>query len=74
MYDIAGTYVFYMSNDRSKTVIISVTAVNVKCTTSAPFVEASESSMVTLGIVSNPSIVLSPDWSLIGGLLGGTYV
>ena len=73
-HHITGTYVFYMSNDRSKTVIISVTALNVECTTPAPFVEASESSLITLGIVSNPSIVLSPDWSLIGGLLGGTCV
>ena len=64
---------FTMSSDASKSTVITVMAANVKCTTVAQFVEFTASSLVTLGVVSNPSIVLAPDWYLVAGLLFGKY-
>ena len=71
---LVGTYVFSMSNDPSRSTIITVMAANVKCSTVAPFVDYSASSLVTLGVISNPTIVLAPDWYLIAGLLFGKYI
>jgi hypothetical protein len=102
-----------MSDDQTKSTIITVMAANIKCGTVAPFVENSRTQLVTLGnyhsihvyiyvyiciytymytlppvrnliyilpiyyflgVNSNSSLVLSPDWGLVAGLLGGIYI
>ena len=63
-----------MSDDPSRSTIITVMAANVRCSTVAPFVDYTASSLVTLGVISNPTIVLAPDWYLVAGLLFGKYV
>jgi hypothetical protein len=66
--------VFYMSDNRDKSLIISVVAANLKCSTAAVFSEATQSSLIAMGVVTNPSLVLAPDWNLISGLLGGEII
>ena len=68
---VAGTYAFYMSSNAAAITLINVMAPNVKCGTAAAFVEFSQTNLVTLGVTSNDSIVLSPNWDLIIGLLAG---
>ena len=63
-----------MSDDPSRSTIITVMAANVRCSTVAPFVDYTASSLVTLGVISNPTIVLAPDWYLVAGLLFGKYI
>ena len=60
-----------MSDNRDRTLIVSVVGSNLKCNTEAPFAEATQGSLIALGVVSNSSLVLAPDWNLISGLLGG---
>ena len=67
----AGTYVFYMSSAPASLSLVTVQPPNVKCGTAAAFVEFSSANLVTLGVVSNNTIVLSPNWDLIIGLLVG---
>ena len=67
----AGTYVFYMSSSTTALSLTIVQPPNVKCGTAAAFVEFSSANLVTLGVVSNNTIVLSPNWDLIIGLLVG---
>jgi hypothetical protein len=69
-----GTYVFYMSDNRDKSLIVSVVAANLKCSTAAVFSEATQGSLIAMGVVTNPSLVLAPDWNLISGLLGGEII
>ena len=66
-----GMYVFYMFSKPSSLTIISVVAAGVTCTTSAQFVEFSSANLITMGVKSNSSIVLAPDWGLVVGLLLG---
>lgn len=66
-----GTYVFTMSDDSTVPTIITVMAANVQCGTTAQFSTNSQASLIALGVVSNSSIVLSPDWPLVIGLLVG---
>ena len=63
-----------MSDDPSRSTIITVMAANVRCSTVAPFVDYTASSLVTLGVISNPTIVLAPDWYLVAGLLFGKNI
>ena len=63
-----------MSDDPSRSTIITVMAANVRCSTVAPFVDYTASSLVTLGVISNPTIVLAPDWYLVAGLLFGKFI
>jgi hypothetical protein len=67
----AGTYVFKLSSSSSTITIISVVAKNLACTTAGTFVEFTTANLVSLGISSNDSIVLEPDWALVAGLLAG---
>ena len=65
---------FYMSDNRDKSLIVSVVAANLKCSTAAVFTEATQGSLIAMGVVTNPSLVLAPDWNLISGLLGGKNI
>ena len=66
-----GTYVFSVSSQSVFTTIITVLPSSLTCTTEAPFVDFTTKNLVTMGVASNTSIVLSPDWYLIMGLLFG---
>ena len=67
----SGTYVFRMSSNPSVLMIISVQPKNVACTTGSPFVEFTSTNLINVGVTSNSDIVLTPDWSLVIGLLVG---
>ena len=66
-----GTYVFGMSSSPSMITIVKVMPENVACTTEAAFAEFTESNLLLMGVSSNNSIILSPDWALVMGLLLG---
>ena len=66
----AGSYVFALSDDPSIITVVSVVGSGLTCT-SPSFTVLSDASLVTLGVTSNSSIVLGPDWPLVVGLLLG---
>ena len=69
----AGYYQFGVSDSQVLSVII-VTPDSVGCSTSGAFVEASQANYILSGTVSSSNIVLSPDWSLVIGLVIGMLV
>jgi hypothetical protein len=66
-----GTYVFKTSSDAAKITVIAVMEENVACTTDAQFTPITAKNLAVIGVTSDSDIILTPDWSLIGGLLGG---
>ncbi|CAM9294549.1 unnamed protein product, partial [Choristocarpus tenellus] len=75
VFDEPGTYVFSSSCDVTATMVVAVMEDDVSCTTEAQFVPQTSSSLIALGIAKNDDyITLTPDWSLIIGLLCGLGV
>jgi hypothetical protein len=70
-FDESGTYSFRMSSAKNKQLIVAVMPANVNCSLESFFVTFSASNLITLGIDTTDDIVLSPDWDLVLGLLGG---
>lgn len=69
----AGVYVFTMSSDPSSYMIMAVMDSDVACSTEdgAPFVPMTAKNMKAVNAKLSSSIVVEPDWAIIGGLLGG---
>ena len=70
-FQAAGTYVFSLSDNPNSITVITAMADNVQCITDAAFVEFTSANLNKVGVLTNNSIVLSPDWNLIIGLLIG---
>lgn len=66
-----GTYVFRLSSQSVATTVIKVVPSSINCSTDSPYVDYTNKNLVTMGVLSNTSIVLSPDWGLVMGLLFG---
>ena len=66
-----GTYVFQLAGQSYATTIVTVTPSSINCTTEAAFVPYSYKNLAVMGVSANNSIVLSPDWTLVIGLLFG---
>lgn len=66
-----GTYVFSLKSDPDFIFIIAVLKKNVARSTDAVFVDFSNGNLVSMGVKSNDSIVVAPDWNLVIGLLLG---
>lgn len=66
-----GTYVFQLASYNYATTVVTVTPSSINCTTEAPFVTFSQKNLAIMGVSANSSIVLSPDWTLVIGLLFG---
>lgn len=73
-FNEAGTYVLSMSSAPAKITIITVVPKFSSCSTPSPFVEFTAANLISMGVKSNGSIVLSPDWSLVIGLIVGAFV
>jgi hypothetical protein len=70
-FTVPGTYVFRLSSDSAKITIIAVMAENVACTTTAQFTPMTQSNLAAINVKTQNDYILTPDWGLIGGLLGG---
>jgi hypothetical protein len=70
-FSTAGTYVFRLSSSATAITIITVLADNVARSTDAQFVESSTRNLIVLGVKTDDSIVVAPDWNLVIGLLLG---
>lgn len=68
-----GVYEFSMSSSSANLIII-VTPPSEQCVTAGPFVEASQSNMIQSGVSSTSDLVLSPDWTLVIGLVVGVFL
>jgi len=68
---VPGTYVFASSADPTKIAIIAVMQADVGCTTEAVFTPLTQSNLAAINVKTTTDYILTPDWSLIGGLLGG---
>ena len=66
-----GTYVFQLAAQSYATTVVTVTPSSINCTTEASFVPNSYQNLAVMGVSANTSIVLSPDWTLVIGLLFG---
>ena len=71
-FSVPGTYVFGIKGTSSITVV-TVMPDNVDCSTESNFVEFTDRNLVIMGVTSDSSIVLSPDWNLVWGLLFGAF-
>lgn len=68
---VEGSYVFASAHNLERTTIIAVLKPNARCPSSAFLVPQTASNLVTLGLNRRTGLLLSPDWILIGILLGG---
>lgn len=69
----SGIFEFKMSNSNANLIII-VTSPSVQCVTAGVFVEASQTNMIKSGVSSTNTLVLSPDWTLVIGLVVGVFL
>eukprot|EP01012_Entosiphon_sulcatum_P015939 TRINITY_DN2090_c0_g1_i3.p1 TRINITY_DN2090_c0_g1~~TRINITY_DN2090_c0_g1_i3.p1 ORF type:complete len:4887 (-),score=935.84 TRINITY_DN2090_c0_g1_i3:7-14667(-) len=67
----AGVYVFADNANRNQVTVVRVVASYEACPTNTPFLPLTGSSTTLLGLATQTSILLTPDWILIGVLLIG---
>jgi len=70
-FTAAGTYVLMLSSDATSITLITVLASSVTRSIAAQFVDFSDGNLILLGIKSDNTIVVTPDWDLVVGLLLG---
>jgi hypothetical protein len=68
-----GVYTFAMSTDANARTVVVVMDTGVSCSTEAAIVPFTAANLVALNVARNSDIVLEPNWSLIGGLLGALF-
>ncbi|KAF0717142.1 hypothetical protein As57867_002460, partial [Aphanomyces stellatus] len=68
-----GIYVFVLSNNNAALTIVSVMDTGVKCPTDGPIVPLNSANLIKLNAKPSDSIILAPDWALIGGLLAALF-
>ncbi|GBG24881.1 Sushi, von Willebrand factor type A, EGF and pentraxin domain-containing protein 1 [Hondaea fermentalgiana] len=70
-FQSSGMYVFGSSRDLSTELIVSVQPKGSACPTEAAIMPRSTATLFALGAKRSETILLEPDWSLLGTLLGG---
>eukprot|EP00163_Fabomonas_tropica_P011852 TRINITY_DN227_c0_g2_i1.p1 TRINITY_DN227_c0_g2~~TRINITY_DN227_c0_g2_i1.p1 ORF type:complete len:7500 (+),score=2428.07 TRINITY_DN227_c0_g2_i1:177-22676(+) len=69
-FNQAGTYVFVNNNQRDRRMFVTVVLQNERCATESGVQPITSQNLVTMGVSKDRSIILSPDYLLIGLLLG----
>ncbi|SPQ94674.1 unnamed protein product (mitochondrion) [Plasmodiophora brassicae] len=69
-FDVAGVYVFASSTRPDQVMIVRVVPENTLCPLGGRIAPLTTSNLVALGIQRNPNVLLTPDWTLIGVLVG----
>jgi hypothetical protein len=74
VFNDPGVYVFCDNADQNVMTVIRVLNATENCPSTASFKPMTSSNLVLLGITKNNTILLTPDWLLVGVLLAGFFI
>lgn len=66
-----GIYTFMLAKNPSQLTIISVLREGSRCQSSGAVMPMTSGNLIAVGVIKNDDIILTPNWGLIFGLLGG---
>ena len=72
-FDCPGTHVFFLHSDPNQKIYVRVMLPNTRCPDVGPFLPATTSNLVQLGISRKSRILTEPDWLVLGVILLLTF-
>ena len=72
-FRIPGTFVFAVNNNLQRQFVVVVMPEGSTCPMGTYILPYTESNAVALGLQQDPTLIKTPDWALLGWMLGGLF-